>query len=209
VTVAVVSSCYGNIDEIAVPPFQSFAPNEWVMVTDESDVPDAWRTVRQPRAWAHPRFAAKHAKCRPFDYTDADVAIWLDSGARITSERFVLECLTALGDGDIACWSHPQRTRMRDEADLCMGIPKYAGMAMTQQVDSYNVLDDVLYATGCIVWRRSALADRVGSGWIAEQLRWGVQDQVSFPYVLRKFGVTPKPLPGGLYTSGLVQWTAH
>lgn len=208
-SVAVVSSCYGQIDEIVAPPWQTFTPNEWVMVTDESDVPDGWRTVRQARAWAHPRFAAKHAKCRPFDYTDADVAIWLDSGARILSDRFVVECLTALGGDDVACWSHPQRSTMRSEAELCMGIPKYAGMAMVDQVDSYNVIDDKLYATGCIVWRRCSLVERIGAEWIAQQLRWGVQDQVSFPYVLRKFGVTPKPLPGGLYNSGLVAWTAH
>lgn len=206
---AVVSSCYGAIDTIATPPPQVVEPDEWVMVHDHSNVAEPWRAVRESRQhWAHPRFAAKHAKCRPFDYTPAAVAIWLDSGARIISDEFVVACLDALGTADVACWPHPQRDTIEAEAVVSSSIAKYEGMAMLKQVSTYGAVPN-LYATGCIVWRRCAMTEAIGNAWLAEQLRWGLQDQLSFPYVLNKFGVTPNPLPGGLYNSGLVTWTGH
>jgi hypothetical protein len=207
VNVAVVSSCYGGIDQLVSPPPQLVDADEWVMVHDLAVAPQPWRSVREARGWAHPRFAAKHAKCQPFDYTDADVAIWLDSGARI-SPSFVGECVKALGDADVACWPHPHRTTILEEAIESKPIPKYAGMDVFGQVDSYGEPAG-LFATGCIVWRDTETNRHLGAAWLSEQLRWGVQDQLSFPYVLSKFGVTPNPLPGGLYNSGLVTWTGH
>jgi hypothetical protein len=208
VKVAVVSSCYGAIDQLVSPPPQLVDADEWVMVHDLALAPQPWRSVREVRGWAHPRFAAKHAKCQPFDYVDSDVAIWLDSGARITSVTFVAECVKALGDADVACWPHPQRATIYEEAAVSAPIPKYHGMDVFGQVESYGDPPG-LFATGCIVWRNTDTNRRLGAAWLSEQLRWGVQDQLSFPYVLHTHGVTPNPLPGGLYNSGLVTWTGH
>lgn len=211
---AVISSCYGDFDRLVEPPEQSVDVAEWVMVTDNaSRVPAGWRVVEQRRDWCHPRFAAKHAKALPFDYTDADVAIWIDAGARILSPRFAEVMVDALGDwGEVACWVHPERDTAIDEAELCLGIGKYHGMDMVGQVNRYHredfYDDTALYATGCIVWRREC-SHAAGEMWLAEQLRWGVQDQISFPYVLRCYGVQVRPLPQSLWRNEWVSWTGH
>ena len=211
-TVSVISSCYGGIDEIAVPPEQTYPVAEWVMVTDGCvGVPAPWRHVEQERAWAHPRFAAKHAKSLPFDYVNTDIAIWLDSGARILSADFVKMCVDTMQYDAflVACWPHPHRSTIAEEALVSAGIPKYAGMDLVSQVEHYKsrgYTDDCLYATGCLVWR---WAPDAGRHWLAEQLRWGVQDQISFPYSLWHSAMRPALLPGALYGNGLVAWTAH
>lgn len=210
-TVSVISSCYGGVDVLLSPPTQSVEVDRWLMVTDQGNVPDGWEILTQPRPWVTPRFAAKHAKARPFDYVDTDVAIWLDSGAVITSEHLVETCLQALGDADIALWRHPERNNVFDEATTSAAIGKYTGQHCRAQAEHYldTGLPDALYATGCIVWRRTVRNDRFGQAWLAEMLRWSLQDQLSFPFVAWKLGVTPNEMPHSLWRNPHVKWRGH
>jgi DNA polymerase-1 len=52
-----------------------------------------------------------------------------------------------------------------------------------------------LWACGAIVWRNSDKARQFGHAWHEENVRWSIQDQVSFPYLVWKlrpnFGVFP------------------
>jgi hypothetical protein len=52
-----------------------------------------------------------------------------------------------------------------------------------------------LWACGAIVWRNKDKARQFGQAWLAENQRWSIQDQVSFPYLVWKmqpnFGVFP------------------
>lgn len=211
-TVAVVSSCYGGVDALLTPPEQSVNVDRWVMVTDQDKVPDGWDTVHQPRPWVHARFAAKHAKAQPFDYVDADVAIWLDSGAVITSEHLIETCLNALGDADMCLWRHPERSTVTDESTTSAAFGKYVGQHCKQQAEHYvrtGFVDDSLYATGCIVWRNTKDNHHFGQAWLAEMLRWSLQDQLSFPYVTWKLGVTPHTMPANLWRNPWIRWRGH
>ena len=181
------------------------------MVTDQDNVPDGWEQLQQPRPWMHPRLAAKHAKCQPFDYVDADIAIWLDSGAVIKSEHFIEWLLDELGDNDLALWAHPERGNIWDEATTSAAIGKYQGQHPRQQAQHYldQDLPDALFATGCIVWRRTDQNIALGRSWLAEQVRWSMQDQLSFPYVAWRHGIKPVRLGHNLWRNPHVKWRGH
>lgn len=210
-TVTILSAAFGAYDQPAIPPRQDIDVR-WVMVTDgQVDVPAPWEHVIEPRPELHPRLAAKQPKCLPWWYADSDVIIWLDASAEIYRTDFARMCVQALGDADVAQWVHPQRDCIVPEAQVSATMAKYAGLPVHAQVDHY--LRDGhpehygLWATGCTVW--SAGQADAGATWLAEQHRWTYQDQLSWPVVVRRHGLTVAPLPGGLWDRTWVGFRAH
>lgn len=211
-TVTVVSACFGAYDVPAVPPVQD-CDVRWVMVTDgKVDVPAPWEHVVDPRDDMHPRLAAKIAKCAPWLYTDTEVAVWLDASATVNRSDFVSTCVAALGDGHVAQWVHPQRSCIRPEADVSATMAKYDGLPVHAQVTWYMAAGHPasfgLWATGCMV-RSMREPTGVGVAWLAEQTRWTYQDQLSWPIIVRKYGLDVRPMPGELWDRRLVSFRGH
>lgn len=216
--VAVISSVYGGYDERSAPPAQTVADVEWICVTDvEREIP-GWSVVVEPRPDMHPRLAAKVAKCLPWDYTDADITVWVDGACQFLDGE-TLERLIAGADGTVLSqFVHPWRSCIYDEVNASTGMPKYEGRPMAEQVEHYRKLGHPagwgLWATGLIVrishrgGQRDFLMD-FGRRWLAEQVRWTYQDQLSEAVVLRLLGERPHELPGSLHDNGMVAWANH
>lgn len=217
-SVAVLTSIYGDYDLLTDPPEQSL-PCEWVAVVDHPHKADGWRQVVEPRPHMHPRLAAKVAKCLPNEYTDAEVTIWLDGSARILSRDFVAMCLEALGDSKWAQWVHPERDCIYAEAEVSMRMLKYQGQPCREQVEHYRKQGHPdhggLWATGCIVrcWGEPWCFhdDHLfGERWLAEQMRWSYQDQLSEAYLIRELiPKPPAPLPQSLWRNEWVEFGHH
>lgn len=209
--VAVISSLYGAYDQPASPVPQT-VDAEWVMVTDQPAAPDPWQVITEPRPGAHPRLAAKTAKCRPDLYSDAEILIWIDASFQITSPDFVAWCVDQLGDAPIAQIRHPVRQSITDEAHASARMCKYDGLPLLPQVHHYvnggHPDDWGLWATGLIVYRRNTCLI-LGDSWLAEQVRWTYQDQLSEPVLLRQFGITPRDLPGPLWEHPMFRIRPH
>lgn len=201
--ITVVSSLYGGYDQPTTPPVQD-VECEWVLVTDQDYDVKPWRVVVEPRPQLHPRLAAKVAKCRPDLYAEADVYIWVDASFHIYSSDFVAWCAKSLLDtnGLIAQIPHPDRIRIVDEADVSSIMGKYGSLPVHAQVMHYlrnGYVDGWgLWATGLRVQREDPLLHEWGDAWLAEQVRWTYQDQLSEPYVLWKYGIRPVDLDGPL-----------
>lgn len=201
-SVAVVSSHYGaHYDRLRFVP-QSVRC-EHVMVTDgETPIPKGWRTVVERRPHVSPRLAAKVAKCVPERYTDADLIVWIDCSIdpRPTLVEWLLD---SLGDADLGACRHPERSCIVDEARVSSRLPKYAGFPLTEQAAHYvregHPRRWGLWAGGVMVRRRGVW----GADWLAEQVRWSTQDQISLPPVVRRHILTVADLPGGLL------WNPH
>jgi hypothetical protein len=214
--ITVVSAAYGAYDAPAVPLEQD-VPVRWVMVTDGSvQAPEPWETIVEPRNHLHPRMAAKIPKCLPHRYAEAlDVAIWLDASATIHRPDFVSTCVAALGDGDVAMWRHPQRDDIVEEADVSMGMAKYAGQPVHAQAASYIspihlTRHSGLWATGCMAWAplKYDIAE-AGRSWLLEQTIWTYQDQISWPHVAYWHELDIRPLPGGLWDRYYLSFRPH
>lgn len=201
VKVAVVSSLYGSHDRVRFVP-QS-VPCEFVMVTDGLlPIPDGWRTVVERRPHVSDRLAAKVAKCVPERFTDAEVIVWVD--ASIDPRPTLVEWLVdSLGDADVALARHPERSCIVDEARVSSRLVKYAGVPIVEQAEHYvaegHPLGFGLWAGGVMVRRRGAW----GADWLAEQVRWSTQDQVSLPVIVRRHGLRVADLSHGLL------WNPH
>lgn len=213
-SVTVISSVYGDYDHIA-PPVEQTVPTDWIMVTDgRTPIPDGWHTVIEPRDQLHPRVAAKVAKCSPELYTDSEVVIWIDASFDVLSETFVDWCVSSIGDEPIAQIVHPHRQSIMDEAEVSRQMEKYNGQAVIEQARHY-ILDDEhpaswgLWATGLMVRRPSRRTADFGRRWLAEQVRWTYQDQISEPYVLRRCGLRPVSLSGPLWGHHLFGMHGH
>jgi len=209
-TVAVVSSVYGGFDNVGRPdPSEA---DDWILVAGEPvDAPPPWRVIVEPRPHMVNRLAAKVAKCRPDRYTDADVVVWMDGAARPREGWRDVLCGPV---APIVQWVHPERDSIVAEATVSAQMGKYGGQAVEAQAASYvadgHPDDWGLWAAGVIVYRpRLFNLPAFGDAWLSEQIRWSYQDQISEPYVLRRHGLRPEPLPGGLWAGQFVGWEPH
>jgi hypothetical protein len=214
-SIAVVSSIMGGYDQPASPAAQTLAC-DWLLVTDrDHHAPWPWKTIVEPRPGLHPRLAAKVAKCRPDHYTSADITIWIDGHVRITSPGFVSWAAGSLDDAeaDLAQIPHPQRTSLLDEAALSATLPKYAGLPVGEQAAHYlagGYPDSWgLWAAGLIVRRNTFQMRRLGDAWLAEQVRWTWQDQLSEAPLLWRMGIRPTDLDGPLVGHPRFNLTTH
>lgn len=196
--VAILSSIYGGYDTPVLPVAQD-TPHQvgYLMVSDR--VSSSWPTVVEPRPLLHPRMAAKMAKARPFDYTSADVVIWIDGNMRVTSPGFVEWCLAGLGDDVLALTPHHATSMMTGELQLAEAAPKYAGQPLRAQASHYMAAgfpDGWGNWWGGLIVRRQGCPE-FGDAWLREMWRWGCEDQISLPWVFWQAGLKPRDLPRG------------
>jgi O-antigen biosynthesis protein len=208
VTAVVYTAISGDYDSLKQPAAQN-ADCEFVCFTD-SDWPariGAWRVQRfAPDPALHPRMRAKRPKILSHEYFPGgrwrpasfwsrarsyDLSIWVDGSIEIGSSRFVGDMRALLGAGDWAMFRHPDRDCIYEEAELSLTLPKYQGLPIHEQVETYRGLVPPhagLYACGVIVRREpvSELLQAAALSWWSENVRWTYQDQLSLPYVIAK-----------------------
>lgn len=183
-----------------------------------SDTPqrDERLLVHEPRLHMHPRLAAKHAKCLPWEYSDADIIVWIDGSVRATDSLW-LDWLIRESEGHlISQMIHPVRDDILDEADASAPMLKYQGQPVHAQANHYiqdgHPRNWGLWCTGLIVYRPHLdrdLLSQFGRHWLSEQIRWTYQDQISQPYVARKHGIRPNVLSGHIWDAPHFTLLAH
>lgn len=213
--VATICSVYGSYDSLKELPEQT-VPFEQILVSEIHDGSNRGVFV-EPRPHCHPRLAAKHAKCLPFEYTDADVVVWVDGSIQVTSADWLDFLIKESAGSPISQYPHPQRDDILDEADASLPMTKYSGHRLHAQAHHYLSLGHPrnwgLWSTGVIVYRKDAIGsntlDAFGKTWLTEQVRWTYQDQISEPYVLRTLGLRPRTINDNLYDSPFLTLHAH
>jgi hypothetical protein len=199
----VVTASYGGVDTALHSPVAQDMPVDWICFTDQENLraPAPWKTIHTPTGSDHPRRAVKAHKATP-DVDCPDV-VWIDATMEITSRSFVRDALAARHDG-VAVFRHPRRDDIYLEAKASLGAEgqggKYAGQPLLDQVAAYRAEGHPehggLYACGVVAWDLSdPRAVELGRAWLAECERWSWQDQLSFPVVCRRLGVTPGVFP--------------
>lgn len=226
--VVVLQAVYGGYDRLTHWPEQDVPGGtvHRVVVTDAhplqvrfADIPGRHvpvTVVSYPLRHMHPRMAAKVAKCQPWRFAgDADVVVWADGSVQPTDGQFVGHLLAYTQRGHVGWFAHPCRSTIMDEARASAVLPKYAGQRVMEQVEAYyadGYVDDGLWAAGIAVWRDPFGVEtrRFGTMWLAEQVAWTYQDQLSLPYVLwRNPGILPVTIPGDLFAPEHYQLRPH
>ena len=212
--VAILTAIYDGYDSLKPVLPQAGVDVEWIVVTDT--VPDAvaaagWTVVHEPRPGEHPNRAAKHPKYRPWEYTDADVSLWVDASFRVVSAQFAIEATARLTDEEpIGQFVHPWRDCLFAEATESARLPKYEGEPSLEQAAAYRAAGHPehwgLWATGVMARRHTPAVRELGERWSEETDRWSFQDQISQPFVLREVGLRPWALPGSHLAT---RWLAY
>ena len=209
--VAVVSAIFGNYDE---PVFvEQSVPCDYVMVTDGlGSLHAGWDYQVVDIGGLDPRLAGKFVKCRPWEYVDADIYVWLD-GSIVPDPGLVEFLVGQLGSGDVGFFGHYDRSRLTSEAELSARLKKYSGQDVLGQVDSYLDAGHPdgwgLWTAGVFVWRDGPVVRQLGQMWLDEICRWTVQDQLSLPVVLRRLNLNPVLLDGCISSHRLLRIRAH
>jgi hypothetical protein len=196
--VTIVTSVYSDYDELKPIVEQEGADVDWVCVTDRPRDCHGWRLVIEPRPAMHPNVAAKRAKMLPWEYTDTDVSVWIDASFRVKSARFIAD--TVPYARPIAQFKHPWRDCVYKEAESSLGLPKYVGLPIEEQMQVYRSWCHPehwgLWSTGFIVRQHVPEVRVLCERWLRTCQEWGFQDQLSQAPHLRALGITPEIIPG-------------
>ena len=202
--ITVMRSVYGGYDNPNPLPPQTLEFDE-ILVTEHN----------APRHHMHPRLAAKHAKCCPWDYTDADMIVWLDGSFKVMRPDW-LEFMRDQSEGHlISQYKHPVRDDILAEADISATMFKYQTQAVHAQANSYLSLGHPrnwgMWSTGIATYRmyEPSRLRAFGNHWLSEQVRWTYQDQISQPHVLRLHGLRPHEIEGDLYNTPYLLMYGH
>lgn len=201
--VCVVSANLGSFD-VAQQHVEQTLPCDYVNFTDENF---------PPRHNAlHPRLQAKIPKMFAWQLTPGyDAYLWLDGCFSMCRADTVEYFVNQLGDNDIVVFRHPVRPDIRQEL-------RYTRKGVRQQrLYLYNryknelyqemggeifsdrsFKDDTLVNGGVFMYRNTPEVQSMMKEWWYFVSRYATQDQISFPYVLKKSGIKVKILEENL-----------
>lgn len=160
-----------------------------------------------------PRLQGKAPKAAPHLLgIDGDDVLWLDASMMRTG-RDVRSLFELVPPGGVGCFRHRFRPCVYEEAtaSVAPGFDRYVKEPILEQVTHYRRMghpdNDGLYELGLVVWRG---AQRVlGAPWLAEMMAFSSQDQLSFPVVCRRHGITPTVLPGTAVRNAWYEYVQH
>jgi hypothetical protein len=209
VSVAVYTAAFGGYDDLQ--PHPEIPGVDFIAFTDTPVESEHWDVrVVEPNG-EHPRTQAKRYKLFPDEYLpEHEFTVWVDASHEILTELFAANAYTAVDETGIALYEHPWRNCIYDEAQVSVGMEKYAGLPIEAQVESYRAEGHPehwgLYACGTIARRNTPAVAELMAAWSEEIDRWTYQDQLSFPVVCRRAGIRAARFPlHQVYGNG---WTA-
>jgi len=149
----------------------------------------------------HPRLKGKIPKMMEWQFVEADWYVWLDSSIRILSDDICDWILESAADKPLCLFKHSYASSIREEAQRVMdnlkrGIPyiqrRYQGEPILEQLIHYygdpGFIDDRLFGLTFFAYHKSAM--NLMREWFEHNVIWSIQDQLSFPYVLQKSGLS-------------------
>jgi O-antigen biosynthesis protein len=220
--VTVVTGIFGDYDKLKQQPTQTGIAVEFVCVTDNPNQEyegGIWEIEFQPRSkLTYPRLAAKVPKVMPWRWAlnEDNIVIWMDGSFILKDSESILRLVNSIDTNLDFTWqfAHPARDCIYTEAEFSKNLPKYQHQPITAQADHYRKQGHPerfgLWATGFIVYpQKSALREMTGMQWLAEQVRWTNQDQISQAYIWNLHADSPKSLPGGLIVNDFVTLHPH
>ena len=173
-----------------------------------------WR-MRPARHGADPIRAAKvHKALAHVEFPDSEVSLWMN-GTHVLQEHWTVRALADrfLKDTDLATFRHPERTCAYQEAEHCLTRELDDADRIRSQMARYRAEGFPeqfgLAAVTVLLRRHTPALERFNRLWWEEIQLGSVRDQLSFPYVLWKLGLTWTPLDGYPFFSDFFHYVPH
>lgn len=191
--IAIVTASIGGIDDEVVHVPQTIGYDSY-RFTGNNRLP--------------PRLEAKIPKMFGWQiYQGYDYYLWLDGNISFNKPDTLAYLLDQIKDHDIVVIKHNRRPNIRQEV-------RYLRKGINQEsiyiVSRYNkelwqeqykeickdkeYMDDLLVIGGIFLYRNTPEVQQMFKEWWYHVSRYNVQDQISFPYVLKKSGIKIKVL---------------
>lgn len=156
-----------------------------------------------------PRLKAKIPKMLEWRSVNADWYVWMDSSVRIKDSikdlpAMILDCA---GNNKLCLFRHTAGHTIKEEAERVLMsiknnhqylIKRYSGEPILEQLIHYygdpDFQDNQLFATTFFAYHRTVID--LMQEWFQHNIQWSTQCQISFPYVLQKFGYKYSLLDG-------------
>jgi len=151
------------------------------------------------------------------DHPGYDYYIWMDAGFSISDKSSVEKLVDKCIDIDACFFKHSSRRSVKQEMEFVTSLitmgnqyltDRYEGERMKEQVDEYSKdaswIDNILFECGTFIYSKNIVANKeynVMKEWFYHNCIWSVQDQLSLPYLLHKFGIRYKLLEGNVYSN--------
>ncbi len=161
-----------------------------------------------PMTSLNPRMKAKYFKLQAHKlFPDHNAFIWLDSSFQIKSNHFAAYMIEQLNNYGIAVTKHPERHCIYQEAAFVdQGLKRgatyftnrYLSSKINEEAKRYGVEEypknNGLYACGLFSRRNNPSTNKFFDAWWDRCLQYSVFDQLSFPVLAKKHGISINPL---------------
>ncbi len=166
----------------------------------------------------HPRLKAKIPKMLEWRFIEADWYVWMDSSIKLTHNDPAELILKTAGSNPLCLFRHSYGSSIEFEAKRVLGdlkvnqqyvAKRYQGEPIREQLIHYlgdpDFVDERLFGMTFFAYHRSAAP--LMQEWFLHNLMWSIEDQISFPYVLYKSGLTYSLFDGYIdYENELFHW---
>lgn len=212
--VAVLQASLGGIDNYVEHVHQSIEHDHFLF-TDKNFPP-------RNKAMT-PRLQAKIPKM--FGYQMApgyDYYLWLDGNISLNHKDTLKYFLEQIEGNDIVVLRHYRRPDIRQENRyLRKGlreqsrylVARYDGELLKEQIGEIDAdkdfKDDLLVIGGIYMYRNTPKVQQMFKEWWYHVSRYIIQDQLSFPYVLKKSGIKVKVLDHDYTKWDLIKHVGH
>lgn len=187
---------------------------DYVCFTDQNLKGEGWNVVKIPSLSIDDRLYAKHPKMLPNEWMPSvKKSIWIDGSIKVLDSDVFNKINNWENDG-IALFKHPERDCIYDEIKVSSKMPKYSNQNLFLQGQKYKKLgwpkNAGLWACGVIYrdHKKNILGD-LGKDWFKSQEEESIQDQIPFPYLLKKNRLTPGEIPGSIWNNSLFKVVGH
>ena len=174
-----------------------------VLFTDQPPpYPACWKRVvrvEYETLAGTPRRAARRLKLQShLLFPKAQWSVWFDATHSPVVD--LSELHVPLLYSSVACFRHPRRRTIREEAATCIEQQLDTPERINQMCAFFDTLgfqDNYgLYGTACLVRRHTPQVACMNSLWWEYVSRWSHRDQISLPCVLWQAGIAPACLLG-------------
>lgn len=151
-----------------------------------------------------------------------DYYVWLDANFALAREDSLKYLIDSVENYDIAVFKHPVRPNIKQEVrytrkGIKQGsqymVGRYTGEYLKEQ---YRVIakdigyeDNLLVCGGVFVYRNIPSIQAMFKEWWYHVSRYIVEDQISFPYALKKSGVRVNVLTDNIYDTPYLVGRKH
>lgn len=183
-----------------------------VCFTDNPELKsEKWEIRLIPSLYKDIRRDSRTVKLLPHIYfPEAEYSLYVDGNiiCKVPIQRIIHEWLQ---DDDIAVFKHHTRDCLFQEAKECIRLGLDTPENVNAHIERYKDFPEHkgLYQCGMILRRHTPRIKRLNEAWHAEYVAGCKRDQVSFPYVLEKEGVSIFAIDSYAYLHDYFEYRNH